>query len=125
VGTVANEFVEFLEAAFIKEQVNAFAGAELALLVFAFATFRAAAGFGFGVEPAKLFEAVVMLAMGGQERGSRAMRFGDGTRESLIAIHGLMLRLEDVSGLCFEQVMAIFGCGRVAIRNCGVCWSMP
>ena len=69
VGVVADEFVEFFEGAFIEQQVDAFAGAELALLVFALAAFGAAAGFGFGVEFAKLLEPIVMFAMGRHGRG--------------------------------------------------------
>ena len=48
VGVVADEFVELLEGAFVEQQVDAFAGAELAFLVLALAALGAAAGFGFG-----------------------------------------------------------------------------
>ena len=65
---MADKFVELFEGAFIEQQVDAFAGAELALLVFALAALGAAASFGFGVELAELFEAVVMLAMSGHGR---------------------------------------------------------
>ncbi len=76
VGVVADEFVELFERAFIEQQVDAFAGAELALLVFALAALGAAASFGFAVELAELFEAVVVFAVGrsGHRRGS----FGEG-----------------------------------------------
>ena len=57
-----NEFVEFFERAFIKQKVDALPCAELALLVFAFAAFRAAASFSFYIEPAKVFEAIRMLS---------------------------------------------------------------
>ena len=60
---MADEFVELFEGAFIEEQVNAFAGAELALLVLAFTALCSAARFGFGVQLAQLFQAVVMSAM--------------------------------------------------------------
>ena len=66
---VADEFVELFEASFVEKQVHAFAGAELALFVLALATFGAAAGFGFGVELAELFEAIVVFTMGGHRRG--------------------------------------------------------
>ena len=49
VGVVADEFVELFEGAFVEQQVDAFAGAELALLVFALAALGAAAGFGFAL----------------------------------------------------------------------------
>jgi hypothetical protein len=65
VGVVADEFVEFFEGAFIEQQLHAFAGAELALFVFALPAFGAAARFSFGVELAKLFEAVVVFTMSG------------------------------------------------------------
>src|ERR1700733_14962285 len=71
VRMVADEFFELFEGAFIEQQLDAFAGAELALFVFALATFGAAAGFCFGVELAKLFEAVVVFTMSGHGRGSR------------------------------------------------------
>ena len=48
--------------------VDAFARAELALLVFALAAFGAAACFGFGVELAQLFEAIMVFAVGGHRR---------------------------------------------------------
>ena len=54
----------------IEQQVDAFAGAEFGLLVFALAALGSAAGFSFAVELAKLFEAVVVLAVGGQGRDS-------------------------------------------------------
>ena len=68
-GVVADEFVELFEGAFVEQQIHAFAGAELALFVFALAALGAAARFGFGVELTKLFEAVVVFAMGGHGRG--------------------------------------------------------
>ena len=68
VRLVADEFVELFEGSFVEKQVHAFAGAELALFVLALATFGAAAGFGFGVELAELFEAIVMFTMGGHGR---------------------------------------------------------
>ena len=76
VGVVADEFVELFERAFIEQQVDAFAGAELALLVFALAALGAAAGFGFAIELAKLIEAVVVLAVGGGAHGRGS--FGEG-----------------------------------------------
>jgi hypothetical protein len=69
VGLMPNEFVELFEAAFIEQQVHAFAGAELALFVLALAAFGAAARFSFSVELAELFEAVVMFAVRGHGRG--------------------------------------------------------
>ena len=54
VRLVADELVEFLEGAFIEQQVDALAGAELAFLVLAGVALRASAGFGFGVALAKL-----------------------------------------------------------------------
>ena len=50
VGMMADEFVELFKGAFIKQQVDAFAGAELALLVLASAALRSAPRFGFGVK---------------------------------------------------------------------------
>ena len=63
VGVVAHEFVQLLERAFIEQQSDAFARAELALLVLAVAALGATAGFGLGIELAELLQAVVMLAM--------------------------------------------------------------
>ena len=70
-GLVADEFVQLFEGTFIEQQVHAFAGTELALLVLAFATFSAAARFGLGIELAKLFEAVVVFTMSGHGQGAR------------------------------------------------------
>ena len=76
VGVMPDEFIEFFERAFVEQQINAFAGAELALLVFALAALGSAAGFGLAVKLAELVEAVVVLAVGwsGHRRGS----FGEG-----------------------------------------------
>jgi len=65
---MSDEFVELLESAFVYEQFDAFARAELALFVLALAAFRAAARFGFRIELAKLFETVVVLAGSGHCR---------------------------------------------------------
>jgi len=62
VGAVmADELVELFEGALIEEQVDALAGAELALLVFALATLGTAARFGFVAAPAKFGEAIVLF----------------------------------------------------------------
>jgi hypothetical protein len=58
---VADELVELFEGALIEEQVDALAGAELALLVFALATLGTAARFGFVAAPAKFGEAIVLF----------------------------------------------------------------
>ena len=60
-GLMANKLVELFERAFVEQQVDAFARAELALLVLAFAALCSAALFGFGVELAQLLDAVVTL----------------------------------------------------------------
>ena len=63
---VADELVEFLEGAFVEQQVDALARAELAFLVLALAALRAAAGFGFGVALAELFEPAVAFRILGR-----------------------------------------------------------
>ncbi len=63
VGAVANKFVELFEGAFIEQQIDTFAGTELALFVLALAALGATAGFGFGIQLTKLFKSVVMLAV--------------------------------------------------------------
>jgi hypothetical protein len=60
---MADEFVELFEGAFVEQQVNSFARGEFSLLVLAFAALCSAARFGFGVQLAQLFQAVVMSAM--------------------------------------------------------------
>src|SRR5580704_757200 len=62
-GLMANKLVELFERAFVEQQVDAFACAELALLVLAFAALCSAALFGFSVELAQLLDAVVTLAV--------------------------------------------------------------
>jgi hypothetical protein len=108
---VADKFVEFFEGAFVQKQIDAFAGAELALFVLAFAALRAAARFGFRVSFAEFFEAIVMLARRGHRANSgkskMEIRKSFGPRAGAIAIfltatHGFMLRLENVTWLCFE-----------------------
>ena len=55
-----DKLVEFLEAAFIQKKMDALASGEFAGFVFTLATFRAATGFGFLGNAAKLFHAVAM-----------------------------------------------------------------
>jgi len=108
---VAYKFIEFFESTFVEKQINAFTSAELALFVLAFAALRAAARFGFRVSFAELFEAIVVLAVG-RHRGNPGklkmkLRKSFGPRAGAIAIfltatHGSMLRLENVTWLCFE-----------------------
>ena len=66
VRLVADEFVQLFESALIEQQVDAFARAQLALLVLALAAFGAAACFGLGVKLAEFFQTVVVLAVFGQ-----------------------------------------------------------
>ena len=56
-AVVPDEFVQLLERAFIEQQIDALARAELARFVFAFAALRSAAFFGFRVSLAKLVAA--------------------------------------------------------------------
>jgi hypothetical protein len=58
VAAVADQLIGFDEGAFVEEEIDAFAGGELALGVLAFATFVAASGFSTGVAAAQLVEAV-------------------------------------------------------------------
>ena len=53
-AAVGDELVEFLEGAFVEQQIDAFAGGEFAGLVLALAAFGAAAFFGCGVAAAEL-----------------------------------------------------------------------
>ena len=57
-AAVADEFVDFFEGAFVEQEVDAFAGGELAFFVLALAAFCAASCFGGGVAAAEFFEAV-------------------------------------------------------------------
>jgi hypothetical protein len=57
-GTVADEFVELLEGAFVEEQVDAFAGGELSFFVLACAAFFASSILSVGVAAAEFVEAV-------------------------------------------------------------------
>jgi hypothetical protein len=108
---VAYKFIEFFESAFIEKQINAFTSAELALLVLALAALGAAAGLGFRVQFAELFEAIVVLAVG-RHRGNPGklkmeLRKSSVTEEVavglfLTATYGLLLRLETVTWLCIE-----------------------
>jgi hypothetical protein len=57
-AAMPDQFVGFDEGTLVQQQVNAFAGGELALSVLPLAAFVAASGFGAGVTPAQLLEAV-------------------------------------------------------------------
>ena len=61
VGLMPDKLVKLFKGAFVEQQVDAFASAELALSVLAFAALCSAAGFGFGVELTQLFQAVAMF----------------------------------------------------------------
>ena len=52
-AAVANQLVDFLEGAFVEQQIDALAGGELAFLMLAGAAFFAATGFGGGVAAAQ------------------------------------------------------------------------
>src|SRR5262249_15753125 len=57
-AAVAHKFVQFLKRTFIQQQFDAFPGGKLAGFVFAFASFRPAAGLGFGRDAPQLLHAV-------------------------------------------------------------------
>ena len=65
---VPDELVKFLEGAFIEQEVDSFAGAELAFLMLTLAALGSAAFFRLGVALAKLCEAVCMVTMSGHGR---------------------------------------------------------
>src|SRR5216683_4946976 len=65
-AAVTDKFVELFEGAFVQQKVDALARSELAGFMFALAALRAATGFGFLGNAAKLFHAVAMLGFGNQ-----------------------------------------------------------
>ncbi len=70
-AAMAHEFVELFESVFIEQKMNALARGELACFMFALAALRTAARFGFRVEFAEFFHAVMMIG----ERLRNALRF--------------------------------------------------
>jgi hypothetical protein len=57
-GAVTDELVEFLKAAFVEEEVDAFAGGEFTFFVLTLAAFGTTACFGIGMAAAEFVETI-------------------------------------------------------------------
>jgi hypothetical protein len=59
---MAHEFVELFKSIFVKEQINALSGSELARFVLSLATLWPASRFGLRIQLTEFFHAVMMIA---------------------------------------------------------------
>jgi hypothetical protein len=65
---MAHELIQLFERAFIQEEIDSFARGEFSGFVFAFASLRPAAGFGFFAAAAQFLNTALLGACGSDRR---------------------------------------------------------